>query len=346
MSKVRVHNEWDPIEEIIIGRAANARIPKPDLSLLATDYKDYDGIENIPSGPYSDQIIEETEEDLDELIQTLQKLGVIVRRPDIADHSINFSTPDWESDGEKNYCPRDVMVTIGNWIIEAPMILRSRFFETLSYKPILLDYLRSGACWISAPKPRLTDDTYNIHNSSCSIINEKEPIFDAANILRLGRDILYLVSASGNRLGAVWLQTILGKEYRVHTYDNLYSGVHVDSTIALIHPGLVVVNSERIGTLNLPDLFKEWDVIYLEEIVDIGYINIALSSKWIGMNLLMINPSLAIVDKNQTPLIKKLERYGVDVVPLQLRHARTLGGGFHCVTLDVRRTGTLENYFD
>jgi hypothetical protein len=23
-----------------------------------------------------------------------------------------------------------------------------------------------------------------------------------------------------------------------------------------------------------------------------------------------------------------------------------LGGGFHCVTLDIRRTGTLQRYFD
>jgi len=25
------------------------------------------------------------------------------------------------------------------------------------------------------------------------------------------------------------------------------------------------------------------------------------------------------------------------VIPLELRHSRTLGGGFHCVTLDLQR---------
>jgi len=161
----------------------------------------------------------------------------------------------------------------------------------------------------------------------------------------MGRDLIYLVSDSGNRLGAQWLQTLLGNEYRIHTYDNLYSGVHVDSTIAIIHPGLVVINAERVGEQNLPDLFKGWDVIFLEKIVDTGYTKTELSSQWVGMNLLMVNPNLAIVDKAQTPLIRELEKRGVDVIPLQLRHARTLGGGFHCVTLDVRRTGTLEDYY-
>jgi N-dimethylarginine dimethylaminohydrolase len=63
------------------------------------------------------------------------------------------------------------------------------------------------------------------------------------------------------------------------------------------------------------------------------------------MNLLMVNPNLAIVDRHQIPLIRELEKCGVDVIPLQIRHSRTLGGGFHCVTLDVRRSGTLEDYY-
>ncbi len=348
MSKVSVFNEWDPLEEIIVGRATNARIPCQDLGLFAIEFApyggEYDSIEKIPSGSFSDRVIEETEEDLDELGQTLQGLGVTVRRPDIVDHSIKFRTPDWESDGQHNYCPRDIFFAVGTWIIETPMAMRARFFETLSFKPILLDYLRSGARWISAPKPRLADEIYNIHNVQSSAIKDDEPIFDAANLLRLGRDIFYLVSDSGNPSGALWLQTVLGKEYRVHTCDNIYSGIHVDSTITVVHPGLVVVNAERVGPQNLPRLFQGWDVIYLEDIVDTGYTDIEFSSKWIGMNFLMVNPNLAIIDKAQTPLIKELEKRGVDVIRLQLRHTRTLGGGFHCVTLDVRRTGTLEDY--
>jgi N-dimethylarginine dimethylaminohydrolase len=53
-----------------------------------------------------------------------------------------------------------------------------------------------------------------------------------------------------------------------------------------------------------------------------------------------------VVDKDQTALIKLIEKHGVDVIPLKLRHSKMLGGGFHCITLDTRRAGKLERYFD
>ena len=62
-----------------------------------------------------------------------------------------------------------------------------------------------------------------------------------------------------------------------------------------------------------------------------------ISSDSIGMNLLSINEDLVIVDENQTELIKTLLRYGIESIPMPMRHARTLGGGFHCVTLDLKR---------
>jgi len=46
-----------------------------------------------------------------------------------------------------------------------------------------------------------------------------EPAFDAANILRFGRDLLYLVSATGNELGGQWLQRMLGDQFRVHFHE-------------------------------------------------------------------------------------------------------------------------------
>jgi N-dimethylarginine dimethylaminohydrolase len=64
------------------------------------------------------------------------------------------------------------------------------------------------------------------------------------------------------------------------------------------------------------------------------------------MNVFSINPHQVVVDRDQTGLIRLLEKQGLDVIPLKLRHAKMLGGGFHCVTLDIRRTGSLERYFD
>ena len=60
----------------------------------------------------------------------------------------------------------------------------------------------------------------------------------------------------------------------------------------------------------------------------------------------MVNPELAIADAEQPALVKALEANGITVLPHRLRHARVLGGGFHCVTLDVKRDGGMEHYLD
>jgi len=62
------------------------------------------------------------------------------------------------------------------------------------------------------------------------------------------------------------------------------------------------------------------------------------------MNLLMVGPGLAIADAGHPELLRELERHGIDVLPHRLRHARVLGGGFHCVTLDIVRDGGFEDY--
>jgi glycine amidinotransferase/scyllo-inosamine-4-phosphate amidinotransferase 1 len=51
-----------------------------------------------------------------------------------------------------------------------------------------------------------------------------------------------------------------------------------------------------------------------------------------------VDPGTVVVDRHQTDLIKTLENYKFTVIPLELRHSRTLGGGFHCVTLDLLRS--------
>ena len=72
--------------------------------------------------------------------------------------------------------------------------------------------------------------------------------------------------------------------------------------------------------------------------VDIGYYpNYNHASTWVGINLLSLNSNLVICDENQIELHKQLYKNNVEVIPMRLRHARTLGGSFHCVTLDTYR---------
>lgn len=341
---VQVYNEWDPLEEVILGTAVNFQIPEKDLSTQAVLLKNMESLDEVTTGRMPQNVIEETEEDLWELENQLKKLNITVRRPKEIDLSKKFSTPYWESDGYSIYCPRDLFLAIDDMVIESPGVHRARYFETFAYREILQEYMNAGAKWISAPKPCLKDEIYLHPEKKKFVLNNFEPVFDAANIMRMGYDILYQVSISGNESGAVWLQNILGPKFKVHVLPDVYAGTHLDDTIVPLRPGLVLLNPERMHPGKIPEVFDQWEIIWSPEPVDIGYTGANLCSTWIGMNLLSITPNLVIMDKNQTELIRLLEKHQIDVIPMQLRHSRTLAGGFHCVTLDVRRTGKLEKY--
>lgn len=57
--------------------------------------------------------------------------------------------------------PRDILLVVGNEIIEAPMAWRSRFFEYRAYRPLIKEYFKKGAKWTTAPKPTMADELYD-----------------------------------------------------------------------------------------------------------------------------------------------------------------------------------------
>ena len=343
-------NEWDQLEEVIVGNPLSARYPTPDKSTQLAEFPDR-SLAEIPCGPFPQRIIEETEEDLNGFAKILEGLGIAVKRPCTWPHAAKFSTIHWQAQGYYNYCPRDVLLIVGDHIIETPNVIRSRAQETFSYRTLLMEYMKSGAKWYSAPKPMLLDSLFEGVDPNKPTPRNDEPAFDAANVLRFGEDLIYLVSATGNELGGHWLQSILGDKYRVHFLKDVYFGSHIDSTLVALRPGLVLANPARVNDDTLPKILKQWKVIYSSPMentdrYDADYLSKCIGSDWIDMNAFSINPNLVVVDRNQPSLIKLLEREGLDVIPLKLRHSKLLGGGPHCVTLDVRRTGTLQRYFD
>jgi glycine amidinotransferase/scyllo-inosamine-4-phosphate amidinotransferase 1 len=160
-------------------------------------------------------------------------------------------------------------------------------------------------------------------------------VLDAANVARLNDRWIFLESASGNRAAYDWMC------HHFPTVDielvNFYSGVHIDSTIVPLREGLVLVNGSRVTTENLPRTLRDWEVIYCNHVEEQGFFQYPYASKWIALNMLVVNPHTVIVDKDQPMLIDFLEKNQFMVIPMQLRHSRTLGGGFHCVTLDLHR---------
>ena len=301
---INTNNEWNPLKEVILGTATNAHWPVKCSSFRNLEKTTGWTETPVPQGPVDQKIIDEANEDLEKFRESLESLDIIVHRP----KDLDFQS----FDGMYNYCPRDRVLIVGNQVIDAPMLYPTR-------------------------KQELSAIEHLLGNTVIACI-DKDATFDAANICRLGKDLLYLVSDSGNKHGAEWLQKVL-PNHRVHILDNVYKGVHIDSTIVPVREGLVVLNADRINEKNIPLPLKSWDKIWISEndIVPQGFVNYPYASKYIALNFLTINPYLVICDPKQTYLRHKLAEHGVESIGIDLRHSRTLGGGHHCVTLDLVR---------
>lgn len=344
--KVNTYTEWGNLKEVILGTATNARVPIiKNHDIHCVDYADYEDTRNLPGGYYPDYIIDETNEDLEIFQRKLEQLGIKVLRPNPNQTSFIVSNSLWETDQYYSYCPRDSVLIVGDTIIETPMPLRARYTETLMFKEIFKSYSRAGSKWISAPKPELVDELYDRSNLKIPTLTEYEPCFDAANIVKCGKDLIYLLSNSGNRFGAEWLQNTLGNEFRIHVVGGVYAFVHLDTTIMPLAPGKVLLNPKRINKDNLPAYFKNWHKIWAADPVETPFLpNWAPASPWLGMNVLSVTDKLVVVEQSQVNLIKQLENEGFDILPVQMRHCRTLSGGPHCATLDTIREDTLEDF--
>jgi glycine amidinotransferase/scyllo-inosamine-4-phosphate amidinotransferase 1 len=164
---------------------------------------------------------------------------------------------------------------------------------------------------------------------------DQDMVLDAANICRLNDTWLFLESYSGNRAAYNWLCDQF-PQINIELC-NFYAGVHIDSTIVPLREGLVLLNAHRVNETNCPRVFDSWTKIYATDVVAQEFYQYPYASKWIALNMLVLDPNTVVVDRHQTQLIRTLEQHQFTVIPLELRHSRTLGGGFHCVTLDTRR---------
>lgn len=320
-------NEWKPLKSVIVGTATNAKIPPVDKSIRCVNFageKD----EDIPtSGYYPQQVIDEANEDLEVLCDFLKKENIKVHRPDNEPETSYY-----------NYCPRDSVITYKNKVICCPQPLRARKKD---YKNLEGTLKQTGAEIIRLQIER-ADELYNkacLRNKDILALTESEPAFDAANVLKANDEILYLVSNSGNEVGANLLQETLGSSVNVHKIKGVYSFMHIDSTITLLREGLVLLNPARVKSIyDLPSFMHNWDVVWCPQPYDIGhYPGYCNASAWLNMNLLSVNENLVVLEQHQHALRKELEKYKIDCAMLPGRHQRTLGGGFHCVTLDIER---------
>lgn len=117
--------------------------------------------------------------------------------------------------------------------------------------------------------------------------------------------------------------------------------MHIDATLMPLAAGKLLVNPERF----VPSpLFDGWDVRAAPKGTTPADWPMWFTSPWVNMNLLSIDPETVVVEENEQPLIDVLTEWDFHCVPLPFRHVYSLGGSFHCVTVDVRRRGEAASY--
>jgi glycine amidinotransferase len=353
---VNSYNGWDQLEEVIVGSVAGAVQPGYEPAFNA--YYPDPATRHGTAARRQEAEIVTAEEQLNGLAAALVAEGVVVRRPRPRDHFVPVQTPDFAVAGQNcSACPRDVLLVIGNEIIEAPMAMRARYFEYLSYRELVKEFFERGGRWTTAPKPSMADRLYATDYSTLEedfdadehpALTEFEPCFDAASFVRLGRDIFYQPDIVTNDFGARWLSRHLGPEYRVHRARfKDYIPQHIDATMVPLRPGIMLSNPARPALDDTFELFKSngWEVVDAPQPSAGTGLGQNVVSKWISMNILNVNEETIICEERQEPMIRFLEDLGFRVIALPFQAVYSFGGSFHCCTVDIRRAGGLKSYF-
>lgn len=373
------YNEWGRLREVVVGNPFPTEEVLIDYSFCHFNFDNInehlDIISKASLTNYSNphyirfrpQYLSELKEDIDGLVEALIANGISVLRPNSLDlKNLSFTTPYWNSSLWPALNVRDRFLVLGITIVETPPCIRARFFETDLLKPILYKLFESGANWQVMPRPIMTDNSFDKtyidgsinKTASRELISNRrhhyydigpEILMDAANCLRLGKDILVNVADKNQYLAYQWLKRSFGGQFRFHMLDSITDN-HIDSYIIVIRPGLLLVRNK--GVLDkLPSSMKRWDCIIAPEAKDSVFPqyesdSLIVTSKYIDTNILSIDENKVVANSLNVELIQLLENNGVEVIPVRHRHRRLFGGGFHCFTLDLNRDSECISYLD
>ena len=361
-------NEWDPLKHIIVGVADGTMVQAPEPA-CQRNWPEY-GFAYPNHGPLPEDMEAIASEQLDSFAALLEGRGIRVDRPTPLDFSQTVKTPDWVQESMFGVMPpRDLLLTVGNEILEATMSQRSRWFEYLAYRPLLEQYYKEDPNfrWEAAPKPRLTDASYHDPDFWLAFdqlseeeqlegyayqkrwnLTEKEPLFDAADVGRFGKDLFVQRSTVTNAAGIDWLQRHF-PNHRVHEVNFKEAApMHIDATFVPLRPGLALSNRKRVPTNEkMLELFRknDWQIVPCAPPAHDKKAKLSFCSVWLSMNLLVLDPKTVCVEASETAQMEQLDQLGFEVIPVPLWDTAAFGGGLHCATADVHREGTLEDYF-
>jgi hypothetical protein len=198
---------------------------------------------------------------------------------------------------------------------------------------------------------------------------------NTASCMRIGKDLYWGTDSYNQDIATLKTQTDNEfPEYRNHIVN---TGGHSDATYCPVCPGLII-SLHDVPTY--ASTFPGWEVVYLPgqswSMIDKF---LALKKKnrgkwwipgfehdqnvidtvetwlnhWTGyveetvfdVNMLIIDPKNVMVFNYNKQVFDALARYGITPHIVHFRHRYFWDGGIHCVTSDLHREGTMQDYF-
>ena len=338
--KVNSYTSWQPLEEVIVGRAYPA------------DYFDF--ISDAQVRNQLQQILNETAEDLDNLARLIERSGAVVQRPDLPDRDrfVWFQT---EGGGAPlpPLTPRDWQITLGNKLLR---VLAMPELDRIchSYGDAVINPHR--AQWDR-------DCVLNGASASC--------------IVRVGCDVFFDNSDFLKPEQTRWIvENVLDDRYRVH--EAVTDG-HGDAVFAILKPG-VILSSKHDVNLNFDRDFPGWDVCRVWDptiwaAMEVGkfkyesnpgawyvqgqtptpeftdFVNTYLT-QWTGfvaetvfdVNCLVLDEQHVVFSNYNREVFDFCRKHQIEPIISELRHSYFWDGGISCCTQDIRRKGGLESY--
>jgi N-dimethylarginine dimethylaminohydrolase len=259
------------------------------------------------------EVMERTEEDIQKLIKLLQAMDVTCYRP-TAQEDKKIKPP---------ISPRDYFVVLGENLFVGKLVA--------GYKDIMKQIDRKCINWYL------------------------EADISSANMIRCGNHIHWDINPTvRNKDEKAILNWLHERNYRVSITRH---GWHMDGVYSILKPGAIV------ASYDLPELrtiYPGWDICYLDTRDTIPNNQIVqdymekMHSNWIGnyresnydVNILSIDKENCITSKANLTLFKFLEKHKINPIVCDFRDRQFWDNGVHCITQDLYREGTLEDYFN
>ena len=291
-----------------------------------------------PKHRFPEELFQRAEEDLAQFASILEENGLRVYRPQIVDW--------FKVGGYTAAMPRDGLLTVGNTIIEACFAWECRQQEIdLSFADILneLENDRSVTV-VRAPRVARPESIYGGGGSRKDgthewAINNSRPAFDAADFLRFGKTLIGQLSNVTNKKGVEYLQNAVREGYTVEPLDVT---MHIDATILPLRQGLLIYNPQRVSETSLRkhELFKTWELYAYPQLPPPRdspprY----MTSGWLLMNVLSLDEKRVVVEAVDLEFAEYIKGLGMEPILCPFQHVNSMGGSFHCATVDLVRQG-------